>query len=111
MNLNSFLNNYFVRKTLQVLETTSDILMLPEAENDSFQDSVYSSRIAFSAGVLVITGSSLGTGFLLRNTKVGFVGGTLIIPALVGGVLVYRRATDMATTQPLILFTPLGFAL
>ena len=111
MAVDSWLDNYFFRKTvsvtLHVLDTTGDVLMLPKAA--SFYDKQYFERSVFSAGVLVISGSSLGTGILLRNTKVGFVGGTLIIPALVGGVLAYRRVTDLSTSAP--AFTTLGFAL
>ena len=105
-------NPYFVRfytATFNVLDTTADLMMLPTGDNRGQTPPEYFERKLFAGGVLVITGSSLGTGYLLRNTKVGFVGGTLIIPALVGGALVYRNVSGITENNP--LFSSLGLQL
>ncbi len=103
-------NSYFVvaySKTLEGLDATADFMMLPKGDNRSQTTPEYIERKVFAGGVLVITGSSLGTGYLLRNTSVGFVGGTLIIPALVGGAIVYRNVSGASRQFP--LFASLGF--
>jgi len=102
-------NPYLVRvylTTLRALDTTADFMMLPTGDNRGSTSVEYVERKVFAGGVLVITGSSLGTGYLLRNTNVGFVGGTLIIPALVGGTLVYRNVSGMSEQNP--IFSSLG---
>ncbi len=105
-------NSYFVSaytKTLAGLDATADFMMLPKGDNRGQVSLEYIERKVFAGGVIVIAGSSLGTGFLLRNTKVGFVGGTFIIPALVGGVLVYRNVSGISESHP--IFASLGFNL